>query len=208
MEVVVCIDRDGALIYDHNYNLGSQRGWKQMVKILPEVISGLRKLRKLPSVKIYMVTNQAGVAVKDFPLLTEKKAHEVCKYVMKLFESKGVGLDGYTMCPYASPSYTKKRSEYTFDKKYVKNSFCRKPRPGMIYEALRKEKVKRKDVHIYMLGDRASDVKTGLNINGTSIFIPSKNRQQEVEKVAKIKGKVYKAKNFTDAANYIIKRER
>ncbi len=206
--VIVCIDRDGILLHEDKYNLGKQRNWKSLVKILPGVVTGLRKLRRLPNVHIYMVTNQAGVAVRNFPLLTEKKAHEVCQYVMKLFAKKGVPLDGYFMCPYASPAYVKKRGDiYTFDPKWVKNARCRKPNPGMIYDAVQAAGLKRKDASIYMIGDRASDVKAGLNAGGIGIFVPFKNEMGEVEKVKKIKGKVYNAKNFTDAVEYIIKRE-
>ena len=206
--VIVCVDRDGTLLYEDKYNLGKQRNWKTLIKILPGVLTGLRKLRKLPNVSIYMITNQAGVAVQNFPLLTVKKAHEVCEYVMKLFKEKGVPLDGYFMCPYASPAYVKKRGDiYTFDPKMVKNARCRKPNPGMIYDALRDAGIKRRDASIYVIGDRASDVKTALNVRGTAIFVPFKNEMGEVEKVQKIKGKVYNAKNFTDAVDYIIRRE-
>ena len=82
--ILVCLDRDGTLIYDNKCNLGSQSDWKKKVKILPGVIKGIKELNKIPNIKIYMTTNQPGVAVKEFKLLTLKRAHEVCRYVVKI----------------------------------------------------------------------------------------------------------------------------
>ena len=70
-------------------------------------------------------------------------------------------------------------------------------------------KLKRKDVNIYMIGDRAADVQTGLNAGGFGILTPFNNRElrpDEKNKLRKNKD-VYIAKSFTDAVEFIIKRE-
>lgn len=83
-KTLICIDRDGTLIYDEKDHLflGKDPDWASKMKILPGVIEGLKKLRNIPNASLYMITNQPGVAILDYPLLTVEKAHEVCRYVL------------------------------------------------------------------------------------------------------------------------------
>ena len=64
-KVIICIDRDGTLINDQKFYLGKEEGWQEQVEILPGVIEGLKKLNTINNSAIYMVTNQAGVAIAD-----------------------------------------------------------------------------------------------------------------------------------------------
>jgi len=208
-KTVICIDRDGVLIYDEKYHLGRTNNWKSKIKVLPHVVEGLKLLNKLSNVAIYLVTNQPGVAIKDFPLLTFARAHEVCRYVVDLLKKKGGHLDGYFLCAHASPAYAKRRSNYKFDKKLVCNCSCIKPRFGMVYDALEKEGIKPEQATIYVMGDRATDIQTAINAGGVGVFVPFENEPGQKEKVKEIKqkSKVYIAKNFLDAVNFIIKKD-
>ncbi|MFP3982996.1 MAG: hypothetical protein ACLFV2_04815 [Desulfurivibrionaceae bacterium] len=80
-KTITCIDRDGSLIHDTREHLflGREDDWREKVRILPHVVEGLRLLNTITGAGIYMITNQAGVAISDFPLLTEERAHEVCR---------------------------------------------------------------------------------------------------------------------------------
>jgi len=206
--VLIFIDRDGTIGYDKKYHLGHQRNWKSKVRILPNVVRGLKLLKKKPNFKVFLITNQTGVAIKEFPLLTEKRAHEVCQYILDRLEKNTVKLDGYELCGKASPAYVKKRRQFTFYKKLVGNFSCIKLNTGMIKSILRREKIKRKDAKIYVLGDRALDVKTAMNIGGFGILIPFKQEPGHVEKVRRLKTrKKYIAKDFLDASRFILKRE-
>jgi len=90
-KILVCVDRDGTLIYDNKYHLGRTDDWKSKIKILPTVIEGLRLLKTLPDVTIYIITNQPGVAIREFPLLTLDRAHEVNRYILT-----EIAKDGWT----------------------------------------------------------------------------------------------------------------
>jgi len=206
--ILVCIDRDGTLDYDMRYHLGHQKNWKSKVHLLDNVIKGLKLLRKIPGVKIHMITNQTGVAIKDFPLLTLERAHEVCKFVMARLKDRSVGLDGYELCGKASVAYTKKRSKYKFHKNLVGNFSCFKPNPGMVNTSLKKEGWTKNNTNIYVIGDRISDVKCGINAGGYGILVPFPNRPEESIKVKKVKSKKkYVAKDFLDAVRFIRKKE-
>lgn len=207
MKVVICLDRDGTLIHDEKYHLGRQEDWKAKIKLLPGVVEGIKILRKIPNSVIYLLTNQPGIAVEDFPLLSKERAEEVCEEVLKILKREGAKLEGYFLCPHANPKYVKKRA-YKFHKKLVCECECIKPRPGMVKQVLKAEKIDESEAKIYVVGDRVTDVKTALNIGGTGVFVPFEKEPGEKQKVKKIKkGEVHIAKNFIDAAKFIYKKE-
>jgi histidinol phosphatase-like enzyme len=63
MVVLIGIDRDGTINKDEDYFLGSSPDWKGQVKLLPGVIEGIRMLKSLKDIYVFIVTNQAGVAL-------------------------------------------------------------------------------------------------------------------------------------------------
>ncbi|WP_455368926.1 HAD-IIIA family hydrolase [[Eubacterium] cellulosolvens] len=204
-KTLVCVDRDGTLIYDKKYHLGRNNDWKFKIKVLPTVIEGLKLLRTLPKISIYVITNQPGVAIKDFPLLTLDRAHEVNRYILTQIADIGGQIDGYFLCPHANSEYAKKKTHYNFDEKMVCDCECEKPKSGMVFDALKKEGLTREETILYVIGDRASDVETALNINGTGILIPFENEPGHIEKIKKInQTNVYIAKDFMDAAKFIV----
>lgn len=207
IRTLICIDRDGTLIYDgkkHLY-LGRDDEWQSKVRILPHVINGIRALNKIPDSAVYMITNQPGVAITDFPLLSAERAHEVCKYVIDEIKNAGGRIDGHFLCPHADRVYVKNHREYHFDEELVCDCDCIKPGLGMVFNALRSEGVTRENAKVFVVGDRASDVKTALNIGGIGILIPFENQPGEHETVRRLsdESRIYIARNLTDAAKYI-----
>jgi len=207
---LILIDRDGTLIFDNKYHLGRTNDWRKKIKFLPGIISGIKKLKQIPNAKIYMITNQPGVAIKEFKLLTKKRAEQVAQYIEDKLNKKGAKIDGHFVCGHASPAYTRKRNQYKFNKKLVCNCTCIKPNFGMVFDALKKEGLKKSNTNIYVIGDRISDVKTALKVKGQGIFVPFKGEKEEIEKIKKLKNKrnIYLAKNFIDATKFIIKKEK
>ena len=204
-KILVCVDRDGTLIYDNKYHLGRTDDWKSKIKILPTVIEGLRLLRTLPNVAIYIITNQPGVAIREFPLLTLDRAREVNRHILTEIAKMGGQIDGYFLCPHANLQYVKKKANYHFDENMVCDCECEKPKSGMVFDALKSERLTREEVILYVIGDRSSDVETALNINGTGILIPFENEPRHFEKIKKLdQTNVYIARDFLDAAQFIV----
>lgn len=205
---IVCIDRDGTLIHDTREHLflGRDEDWKEQVRILPKAVEGLQLLNTIPDAAIYMVTNQAGVAISDYPNLTEEKAHEVCRYVMAEFEKKGASLHGYFLCPHATPAYTSRKPDVNFHPELVHDSQCLKPAPGMIMQALEATGVPPADADVFVIGDRESDVRAALNAGGTGILIPFVHEPGEEEKVHRMiqKDKIFVAEDMVRAAEIIL----
>lgn len=206
---IICIDRDGTLIFDSksHFFLGKDSDWKSKVEILPYVIEGLKKLNEQPETAIYMITNQSGVAICDYPLLTLEKAHEVCKYVVHMIQEKGAVIDGYFLCPHATPEYVSKKPGVCFDSAMVHDCACLKPALGMVFNALKEENLTPENANIYVIGDRGTDVQTALNINRTGVLIPFENEPGEEEAVRKIidQSRVHVAGNLLEAAEFINK---
>ncbi len=208
-KTLVCLDRDGTLIYDDKYHLGRTDDWKSKIKVLPTVIEGLRLLKTISNLSMYIITNQPGVAIKNFPLLTLDRAHEVNQYILAQIAKMGGQIDGYFLCPHANFEYVKKRTKYNFDKKMVCDCDCEKPKPGMVFNALKSEGLTREETIVYVIGDRSTDVETALNINGTGIFIPFENEPKYLEIVKKLnQTNIFIAKDFLDAAKIIVKQKK
>jgi phosphoglycerate kinase len=207
--ILIAIDRDGTILEDRFYYLGSQKNWKEKFKFLPNVINGIKLLNKsLPNAKLYMATNQSGVTIKNFPLLTEKKAHEICKYTLYNLKKQKAIIKDYILCAHADSAYIKRKKQYQFIKSLIGNCDCVKPKIGMIKQALAKENFSLKDTKIYVIGDRMSDVHTAHNAGGCGILIPYKYLEKEKIKVAKKHHKnTHVSKNFLQAAKFIIHRE-
>ena len=208
-KVLIFIDRDGTIVYDKKYHLGHQKDWKKKIKIMPQAIGAIKKLNQIPNSSIYMISNQPGIAVKNFKLLTKERANQVCSKVIRILNRKGARIQGFFVCGHASLSYVRKHPEWKFDMKMVHAKCkCRKPAIGMIKEALLKEELRMKDVKIYVMGDRSSDVRAGINARGIGILVPFVNRPDEPTVARKIKSKrKYIAKDFLDAVRFIKKNE-
>jgi histidinol-phosphate phosphatase family protein len=209
-KVVICIDRDGTLINDNKFYLGKDEGWQDQVEILPGVIEGLEKLNDINNAAIYMITNQAGVAIADYPLLTIERANEVCRYVLDHLKESGGEIAGYFLCPHATPAYVERKSGVNFHDDLVHECHCLKPGLGMVFDALSAEEVGLDDADIYVIGDRLSDVQTALNINGTGILIPFVNEPGESEKVMAMDdhSRIFIAGDLVEAAEHIRARQK
>jgi histidinol-phosphate phosphatase family protein len=210
-KTIICIDRDGTIIHDTKEHLflGRDDDWRSKVKILPYAIDGLRLLSNIPSSAVYMITNQAGVAISDYPLLTIERADEVCAYVADTIESMGAHIAGYFLCPHATPAYARKKPNVRFDEKLVHECKCLKPALGMVFNALKAEDITPDNANVYVIGDRATDIQTALNANGMGILIPFENEPGEDEKVKKLDNKtqIHIAQNMLEVAEFIVARE-
>ena len=204
---IICIDRDGTLIHDTREHLflGKDDEWEQKVEILPMAIEGLQLLNTIPDAGIYMITNQGGVAISDFPLLSEDRAHLVCLHVLEKLEERDAMVHDYFLCPHATPEYVASRPNYKFHPHLVHECTCLKPDLGMVFNALKAEGITAENAEIFVIGDRASDVQTAININGTGILIPFVNEPDEKEKVKKLAqtDQVHIADDLYAAAKFI-----
>jgi len=207
-KTIICIDRDGTLIHDTRDHLflGRNNDWKSKVKLLPFVVDGIKLMNAIPYSSIYMITNQPGVAINDYPLLTVDRAREVCRYVFDIIKSKGAVINDFFLCPHADFEYIKTKPNAAFNKNLVhENCGCLKPSLGMVFNALKTDGTMPENADLYVIGDRSSDVQTALNINGTGILIPFKNEPGEEEKLTKLENQadMHISSTLLEAAKFI-----
>lgn len=139
----VFLDRDGTLIPDLGY-----LGDPAKVKLYPGTADALKRLRKA-GFYLFVVTNQSGVARGYFP---ESKVKAVHRKLQTLLEAKGARIDAFFYCPHYKEGSARR---------YVGACDCRKPKTGMVKQALRKYPV---DLRLsYMVGDKMDDLQLGHN---------------------------------------------
>ena len=206
---LVCLDRDGVINKDKNYYLGSSHDWKKQVEILPGVVEGIRRLNSASNLETFILTNQSGVGLLDFPLLDEKRAQEVNNYIMQLLRMQGAFVKRDFICPFLDEKYSaiERQAGHTIDMRYFReNPEDLKPRIGMVKKSATVVGRTLEECRIFFVGDRASDVQTGLNARGYGILIPGFKTFElaDLEKVKAMNGKTYIARDFLEAINYIL----
>lgn len=213
--ILICSDRDGTINHDENYYLGSSPEWRSQIEFMPGVIEGIRLLNRIPDAHFYITTNQAGVALSGerFDALTEERAREVNDYIVHELTQAGCRVDGIFTCPYVTSAYVEKivGRGWTVNPTYVRDDApCLKPNIGMLEEAARTlgnnlASIKKK----FFIGDRASDVETGLNAGAVSFLVesPKTHEHDDVARVHAFEtehpGRVHIVPSFLAAAEKI-----
>ena len=150
------LDRDGVINHDYGYVYKYEN-----FKLRKGVIEGLQLLSK-KKYRIFIVTNQSGIARGFFTEKDLKSLHKKFKENLKKFKIK---IDAIKFSPYHPRGKIKK---------YKKNSQTRKPGNQMITEIFKKWPTDRKKS--FMIGDKKSDKlcakKSGLKFEfATSNFL-------------------------------------
>jgi D-glycero-D-manno-heptose 1,7-bisphosphate phosphatase len=143
----VFLDRDGTI------NIGVPTYERvdslEKVALLPNVLEALELLASL-DYDVFFVTNQAGLAEG---LISQKKFDEINNRVLELIAPSGVEVIKTYVCPHGEKD----------------NCACRKPKPKLLLDA-----AKEYDIDLassWMIGDRDSDVMTGINAGTKAILV-------------------------------------
>ena len=147
---VIFLDRDGVINFDSGY-VGH---WKNF-KILPGVLESLKSLVS-HNFDIYIVTNQSGIARAYYSLADFR---ELTLRMTEFFSLHGVAIRETFYCPH--------HPEGIVDGLAI-HCNCRKPLPGMFFQAAQKHGVQLKQA--IMVGDRLTDVQAALAAGITSIY--------------------------------------
>jgi D,D-heptose 1,7-bisphosphate phosphatase len=158
MRAAVFLDRDGVI----NEHIGYLVRWDQF-KLIDGSIEAIKLLNK--KFLIVIVTNQPQIA-RGF--CSEKDIQEINNRMKQTLSEEGARLDAIYYCPH-SPS----RGMPKENKKYIIDCDCRKPKTGMVSEA-----VKDLDIDVkrsFFIGDSTRDILTGKNAGCTTILVKTGN---------------------------------
>lgn len=168
----IFLDRDGTI------NVGIPKYERvdsiDKVELLPGVIEGLSVLAKL-DYGVFLVTNQLGLAEG---LITRDEFNAINARTLELIAPSGIKILETYVCPHGADS----------------DCACKKPKPGMLLDAAKKY-----DINLaksWMIGDRLTDVQTGIRAGTQTVLVLSGGQVTAPEAT-------HTAANFFDAANYI-----
>lgn len=145
--VAVFLDRDGTV--DVGVPKYERVDSLDKVELLPNTIEALRELTTLDYM-VFFVTNQAGLAEG---LISWDAFNEINDKVLELIAPSNVKITKTYVCPHGEQD----------------NCTCRKPKPKLLFDAAAEY-----DIDLsrsWMVGDRPSDVMTGVNAGTKTILV-------------------------------------
>ena len=154
MYPAVFLDRDGVIIKNRSTYV---RTWDD-VEILPDVLPALARMTTRPY-KIIVITNQSVVGRG---LISLHAAEKINQRLTDTIKKSGGRIDGFFMCPH----------------KHDDNCECRKPRPGLIFQAAHTLTLDLK--RSILIGDALTDLQAGLNagVGKMALVLTGRGMQQ------------------------------
>ena len=149
----VFIDRDGTISEEVGYVNHLSR-----YQVYPWTAEAIRNLNEA-GLKVFVVTNQAGVARGYFKEELVKQVH--VKLVAEMTRA-GASFDAIYYCPH-HPSVG--------EAPYRQTCNCRKPKTGMLERAAAEFGIE--VTHSFVIGDRYGDIELAHNAGARSIFVLS-----------------------------------
>lgn len=144
------------------------------VEILPDVLEGLRLLASL-DYGVFFVTNQAGLAEG---LITQQEFDAINQKVLDLIDASGIVVLETFVCPHGEQD----------------NCDCRKPKPKLLTDAAEKYDIDL--ANSWMIGDRLTDIHTGINAGTKTILVQTGSLLEATEAT-------YTAPNLHEAIKYL-----
>ncbi len=169
------MDRDGTV------NIGTPTYERvdslDKVRLLPHTLEALALLASL-KYAIFFVSNQAGLAEG---LITWDDFEAINNKILELIRPSGVTVLKSYVCPHGENA--------TCD--------CRKPKPKLLFDAAKEFGIDLKQS--WMIGDRPSDVMTGINAGTKAILVKTGVPTVESREA------IYTAPSLLEAVQYIAK---
>ena len=177
------LDRDGTINFDPGYIKEPSQ-----IIILPGVIEGISRLKNEYGFKVIVVSNQAGISKG---LMDRSDVDAVNQRINELLSKGNAAVDHFYYCPYHPD----------FDPPEKTN--CRKPSPFMIVQASEEHDLDLNNS--YMVGDKASDIESGINAGVKTILLHGAHIEKEISTLHNLGKKPnFVAANFKDACNFIL----
>ena len=147
----VFLDRDGTI----NQEVGYLDSLDKLI-IIPQAFEAIKLINE-SGMKAVVVTNQAGVAKGLFSQAFVNQVHD---RLLNVLHEQGAHIDKFYFCPHHE---TDGNSAYTMI------CDCRKPAPGMLFQAATELEI---DLAAsYMVGDRYRDVETAKKAGAKGILV-------------------------------------
>ncbi len=177
----VFLDRDGVLNVD---KYGAFR--TQQFALIDGVVSALTILRLL-GFRLIVVTNQSAIGRGE---ATEAQVNQFNQLLLDTLAKEGIEIEAVFVCPH-DPEFGQGI--------YKKDCSCRKPKPGMFFEAAEKHQLELSKC--YSIGDKKSDVVAGFNAGCKTILVETGILDDELKYPGVSPN--YRVRSLVDAAKVI-----
>lgn len=154
----VFLDKDGTLVENIPYNVNPD-----LIELTWLAGPALQLFQQM-GYSLFVVSNQAGVAKGFF---NETALEPVRQRLAELLEQHNVKLSGFYYCPH-SPQGVVNR--------YSVSCTCRKPMPGMLYQAAHDHEIDLS--RSWMIGDILDDVEAGQRAGCRTVLIDNGNETE------------------------------
>ena len=135
------LDRDGVINVDHGY-VDRVENW-QWVDGAKACIANF----KARNWYVFIVTNQSGIAFDHYSVADMERVHT---HMLTGLHEAGTGVDAIYYCPFHADGT---------NPAFRKDSFDRKPKPGMLLSLIQKHHLD--PPRSIMVGDKVSDIQAG-----------------------------------------------
>lgn len=184
MKKAIFLDRDGTINVEKDYI------YKSEDLVFEEgTIEALKTFKNLGYILI-VISNQSGIARGYF---TEEDLNIFNNNMNEILKRNGIEITEFYCCPHHPDGIGE----------YKKVCECRKPNNKMIEDAIKKYNIAREKS--YMIGDKTSDIGTGLKSNLKTVLVKTGYGLKDMEKIDKNETLV--CENLKDFSE-ILKREK
>jgi len=178
MHKAILLDRDGTITDDTMYPHKVED-----FRLLPRVIEGLKKLSK--QYIFVIITNQSGIGRGIFK---EDDMHKFNKKLLSELKKESIEIKKIYYCPHAPEELCK----------------CRKPHTKYVRDAENEFSIDVKNS--WVIGDHPHDVEMGIKNGCKSVYLLTGHGSAHLEELKNSRiNPDFIARNFLEAANFIIK---
>jgi len=141
----VFFDRDGVINKERTDYVKTV----EELEIFPNIIEPIKSLKN-SGFFVIIVTNQSAI---NRGLTTHEKVNAIHMEIQHFLKKNGTSIDRFYYCPHRPDE----------------NCYCRKPKPGLLYQAIKELSIDVKSS--WLIGDKDSDVQAAMAIGCKAIRI-------------------------------------
>ncbi|MFH0702665.1 MAG: HAD family hydrolase [bacterium] len=184
----VFLDRDGTLIEEVGYIKDIKD-----IKFIGKAVESIKKLNE-HNILVILISNQSGIARGYFK---ETDVENINNRIKELLTEKDAYLDGIYYCPHHPDGIVKE---------FSKDCDCRKPKAGLIYQALNDfQEIDLKKA--YVIGDKATDIELARNVGCKGILLKTGYGSEVIQgKYQNYTEPDYIADNIEGSVEWILKK--
>lgn len=173
----IILDRDGVINFDSEEYIKTPEEWQP----IPGSLEAIAKLNQY-GYKVLIATNQSGISRGFYDISTLEDIH--AKMHAALAEVGGKIHDIF-YCPHHP----------------LDNCFCRKPKPGLLYQIRDKYNINLKKT--FFVGDSAKDIEAAIASGCLPLLVLTGNGKLAMEQKPSLK-QIIHFKDLAEAVNYVI----